>query len=61
MIAFYYFWKKTTHYKIWKKAYIPDIRDTPITIESINQVNTTTAASTANTSSSGSNNNSEVQ
>ena len=32
IIEFYYEWKKTHHYKQWKKAYVPDARDTPISI-----------------------------
>lgn len=33
IIEFYYFWKKTSHYKQWKKNYVPDIRDTPVVVE----------------------------
>mmetsp|Transcript_29598 Transcript_29598/g.28326 ORF Transcript_29598/g.28326 Transcript_29598/m.28326 type:complete len:189 (+) Transcript_29598:238-804(+) len=29
IIEFYYDWKKTSHYKQWKKSYIPDERDVP--------------------------------
>jgi hypothetical protein len=29
IIEFYYEWKKSQHYKEWKKTYIPDERDTP--------------------------------
>jgi N-acetylneuraminic acid mutarotase len=29
VIEFYYFWKKTSHYKQWKKSYRPDERDFP--------------------------------
>ena len=32
IIEFYYDWKKTSHYKQWKKAYIPDERDVPTVI-----------------------------
>lgn len=28
-IEFYYDWKKTTHYKEWKKNYIADERESP--------------------------------
>ena len=28
VIEFYYDWKKTNHYKEWKKSYIPDDRET---------------------------------
>ncbi len=31
-IEFYYFWKKTSHYKQWKKTYVPDERDIPSTM-----------------------------
>jgi hypothetical protein len=24
VIEFYYVWKKTSHYKIWKRSYVPD-------------------------------------
>lgn len=27
IIEFYYFWKKTSHYKEWKKIYVVDDRD----------------------------------
>ena len=33
VIEFYYFWKKTSHYKQWKKSYIPDERDLPSSIK----------------------------
>eukprot|EP01032_Pedospumella_encystans_P025003 gene25003-28265_t len=29
VIEFYYDWKKTNHYKEWKKNYVPDDRETP--------------------------------
>ena len=29
MIEFYYEWKKTAHYKAWKKSYLPDEREVP--------------------------------
>jgi hypothetical protein len=29
IIEFYYFWKKTSHYKQWKKTYRPDEREMP--------------------------------
>ena len=32
VIEFYYDWKKTSHYKQWKKLYIPDERDVPTVI-----------------------------
>lgn len=32
IIEFYYEWKKTSHYKQWKKSYTPDERDTPTVI-----------------------------
>jgi len=32
VIEFYYTWKKTNHYKQWKKTYIPDERDNPVTV-----------------------------
>jgi hypothetical protein len=34
VIEFYYEWKKTGHYKQWKKQYIPDIRDEPASLSS---------------------------
>ena len=33
VIEFYYDWKKTSHYKQWKKTYVPDGRECPTTIE----------------------------
>lgn len=33
VIEFYYDWKKTSHYKQWKKTYVPDARECPTTIE----------------------------
>ena len=27
VIEFYYIWKKTAHYKVWKKQYIPPDED----------------------------------
>ena len=27
VIEFYYSWKKTDHYKQWKRGYVPDVRD----------------------------------
>ena len=33
IIEFYYDWKKTSHYKQWKKTYVPDPRDCPGTID----------------------------
>lgn len=36
VIEFYYDWKKTSHYKQWKKTYIPDERDTAIPEETTN-------------------------
>ena len=30
IIEFYYIWKKTNHYKQWKKSYIPDDREIPV-------------------------------
>jgi hypothetical protein len=32
VIEFYYEWKKSRHYQIWKKNYIPDERDTPTVV-----------------------------
>lgn len=32
VIEFYYDWKKTSHYKQWKKNYLPDERDVPTVI-----------------------------
>ena len=29
VIEFYYAWKKTNHYKQWKRTYTPDERDDP--------------------------------
>jgi len=29
VIEFYYCWKKTEHYKQWKREYVPDDRDFP--------------------------------
>ena len=29
VIEYYYFWKKTQHYKQWKNQYIPDPRTDP--------------------------------
>jgi hypothetical protein len=29
VIEFYYEWKKTSHYKHWKKSYVMDERDLP--------------------------------
>ena len=29
VIEFYYSWKKTDHYKQWKRGYVPDVRDFP--------------------------------
>ena len=31
-IEFYYFWKKTSHYKQWKKSYVPDEREVQQTL-----------------------------
>jgi hypothetical protein len=33
IIEFYYDWKKTHHYKQWKKTAIMDPRDTPVTVD----------------------------
>lgn len=33
VIEFYYFWKKTSHYKQWKKVYVRDDRDDPEVLE----------------------------
>jgi hypothetical protein len=29
VVEFYYDWKKTSHYKEWKKAFAPDERESP--------------------------------
>ena len=33
VIEFYYCWKKTGHYKQWKKEYVPDAREQPVEVE----------------------------
>lgn len=33
IIEFYYFWKKTSHYKQWKKSFKPDKRELPDFVE----------------------------
>jgi hypothetical protein len=51
VVAFYYVWKKTNHYKEWKRQYIPDNHDDNLVDEGASVVETSEALTRLNGSS----------